>query len=475
MSARGGWWAVLLSAAIGIGPFAGSVARGQAARAITFDQLVEYLELSVPEDKIRQRIAASPTRFVLGEDQQERLRAAGASDSLLAFLSAPNASVEAPGDISDFVVILDCSGSMNDRLTDGGSKWDAARGAALRLISSVPAGRRLSLIVYGVDLSRKCHSIDVVRPLTELGAKDRQELALFIEQLQALGHTPMAGALEAAGTQLETASGMSTIVLITDGMETCHGDPVAVAAGLAKRFPNLRGGIQVVGFCLGDNESREVGRIAAAGNGQYYDARTAQQLLDSIRKIEARVVPPAPRQTVSLEGVSLLDRSLIEQLGDGDIDARAEAAEALGQRQVRAAAPALRNLLLEAPYGTGLAGDVDREAALKALLAIEPEQVGEALSAVLTSNSRPVRIWAATAIARYQVSAACGAVVNRLLALTDADLPSSAINGTDEADALFAALAAADPDRLEPTLVRLMRSTSPLVRGWASGKASRLP
>lgn len=451
-----------------------SVVSAQQARAVTFNQLLEYLELQVPESKIQQLVAASPTSFVLGSEQLDRLRAAGASETLLQSLVASAPAVSAASDVSDFVVILDCSGSMNDKLVDGGSKWEAARAATLQLIDSIPEGRRLSLIVYGTDLARKCHSVDVVRHLASLEASDKRELARYVSQLKAIGHTPIANSLEMAGDQLETASGMSSVVLITDGMESCHGDPAAVAGKLVQRFPHLRGGINVVGFCLGDDESRQVARIAEAGRGEFYDARTADQLLASVRKIEARVVQPAPLEEVNYEGLSALERLLIEQLTDADIDVRAKAATTLGERNVRAAVPALRNLLLQAPYGSGLFGDVDRDAAFDAILAIDREQAGAALSAALTTANRKVRIWAAEEVRDHQVTGAVEAVVRRLLAMNNDDMPASAINGADEADALFAAVEAAAPDRLESVVLQLLRSRSANVKTWANGKAARL-
>lgn len=461
----------MLATAAGTLPAA---ALAQQGRAVTFDQLIDYLELQVPEVKIEQLVAASPTRFILGSEQLDRLRAAGASENLLQTLAARNPAVSAGTDVTDFVLILDCSGSMNDMLVDGGSKWQAARQAALQLIESIPEGRHLSVIVYGTDLARKCHSVDLVRALSPLAAGDKDELASYVGRLKAVGHTPIANSLELAGTQLESASGMSSIVLITDGMESCHGDPAEVAGKLVERFPHLRGGINVVGFCLGDAESRQVARIAEAGNGEFYDARTADQLLTSVHKIEASVVHPAPPEGVNLEGLSALERLLIEQLGDRDIDVRAKAATTLGERQVQAAVPALRNLLLEAPFGTGIFGDVDRDAALDAILAINPDQAGAALAAALTSSERKVRIWAAEEVGNHQVTGAVEAVVRRMTAMNDKDMPTSAINGTDEADALFKALQCAAPERLEETVLQLIRSRSAKVKAWASGKASQL-
>ena len=451
----------------------GTAARAEAPPLVTFDQLLQFVQLGVPEAKLQQLIAAAPTRFVLGQDQLESLRQAGASSQLLALLTGSPADQPAATDVANFVLILDCSGSMRDTLPDGSRKWDASLRAAAQFVQAIPPGRNLCAITYGTDLKRKCQSFDLVRGLLPLTDPDRTELLTAFGRLQPMGHTPIANSLRFAGEQLTSASGLSHIVLITDGLETCHADPVAVAAELVGRFPDLAG-IHVVGFCLNAQESAQVARIAAAGRGTYYEAANAEQLCESIRQIEARTIPQAAPQDVNLEGLSPLERMLIAQLEDDDIDARAEAARTLGQRKVHAAVPALRNLLVMAPFGTGLAGDVDRDAAIEAILQLDAEAAGEALSAALTSETRQVRIWAAEAIGQHQVAAAAAAAVERLLAMRDEDLPAHALNGTDEADAIFAALQKVAPQQLEAAVVQLLGGRSPNVKAWAAAAAKRL-
>jgi hypothetical protein len=61
-----------------------------------------------------------------------------------------------------------------------------------------------------------------------------------------------------------------------------------------------------------------------------------------------------------------------------------------------------------------------------------------------------------------------------MLAMNDADMPVSAINGNEEADALFDAVEAAAPEQLETVIVQLMRTGTENVRAWASAKAAQL-
>ncbi|HEX6986852.1 MAG TPA: hypothetical protein VF170_15855, partial [Planctomycetaceae bacterium] len=77
------------------------------------------------------------------------------------------------------------------------------------------------------------------------------------------------------------------MVLVSDGMETCKGDPAREAAALAEKF-NLTFG--VVGFDVRPEERKSLEAIAEAGNGKYYDARSAAELV----KVTEELAEAAP-------------------------------------------------------------------------------------------------------------------------------------------------------------------------------------
>jgi hypothetical protein len=107
----------------------------------------------------------------------------------------------------------------------------------------------------------------------------------FVRSLQPVGSTPIALALKTAGMELDPQA-PSTMLLISDGVETCQGNPAGEAAALAARF-NLTFG--VVGFDVKADERQSLEAIAKAGKGRYYDARSAQELLrvtEEVAKIE---------------------------------------------------------------------------------------------------------------------------------------------------------------------------------------------
>ena len=449
--------------------------QAQAPAALTFDKIVEYLDLGVSEAKLVKLIEQSPTHFVLDDRQINRLKTAGASESVLQAIANHSAKPTQASDVTEFVLILDCSGSMNDQLSDGQSKWESAKKGAQELTASIPLGRKLAVIVYGTDKERQCQSVDVLRPLNTLTSDDDKEaIARRIASLKAVGHTPISRALQLAGHELESASGMSSVILITDGMETCHGDPVSEAAALVGKHPNLEG-IHVVGYCLGDAEVGKVAAIAKAGHGDYHDSKNAQELAATIRKIEEDVVKADPTDEVDLSSLTPLERLLCEQLSDESLSVREQSAKAINERRLKAAAPFLIKMMVEAEWLVGTFNDDDRDAALDALLVVAPERVPAAMEAVLMHSPHfGARTWAAQRIGDKDIQDAKEALKKRLLTMKDADISPNAINGYDELNALFSSLRKIASEEVEETMIALSRDKSASKKAWALKKLGEL-
>ncbi|MEJ5349040.1 MAG: hypothetical protein WHS46_10185 [Desulfosoma sp.] len=74
-----------------------------------------------------------------------------------------------------------------------------------------------------------------------------------VQNLCAKGKTPIVDALTQAGELLAKNENDTTVVLVSDGLETCGGDPCQVAADLRAR--GLRLVIHVVGFDVNQTEA----------------------------------------------------------------------------------------------------------------------------------------------------------------------------------------------------------------------------
>ncbi|MGD9738894.1 MAG: VWA domain-containing protein [Bauldia sp.] len=166
-------------------------------------------------------------------------------------------------------IILDASGSMLQRLGDR-RRIDIAKDVLSTLGAEIlPDGLPVALRVFGHDRPESCEQ-ELFLPLAPL---DRAAFAAAVERVQSvnLARTPIAASLRAAAGDLADAAGSRIIVLITDGEETCGGDPLAEIAALRAEGVEVR--LNIVGFAIGDPATRALFETwAEAGAGAYFDA-----------------------------------------------------------------------------------------------------------------------------------------------------------------------------------------------------------
>jgi Mg-chelatase subunit ChlD len=381
---------------------------------VTYQEVVKLLRTGKSDQEILDTLSKSriDVNFVLGESQIQELRKMRVSDEFIEALKKLKNQPSSPGaDVTDFALILDCSGSMMEKTKDGTSKMEAAKKSVAELIQKVPNGMRICFIIYGHDKQLECKAVKVVRPLSELDDAGRSELMTFIAGLKPSGHTPIAAALQVAGKEMAGSDGLAEVALITDGIETCHGDPAKEAADLANNL-KLKSGVNVIGFDLKPQEREAVEKIAQAGRGKYYDAQTVAQLRDSISKVtRIKLETTEPAKPADDGRVPPVVLALMEQLSDEAADVRFAAAESLGKMGPRAkgAVPALMSRIADDLWGgqaEGAIGNKDnapgnnsKDAALRTLKELAPEKVDEALLAALKAESSKTKEWAATQLA----------------------------------------------------------------------------
>jgi hypothetical protein len=266
-----------------------------AAEVLTQQDVIKLLELKIPEQTIIDKVKSSGTAFVLGTEDVARLKKVGASDALIAAMQSSSA-VPATGnpasEITDLMLIVDYSGSMNAKMKDGATKVASAKKCMGDLVGKLPNDLNVGLIIYGTNKKRGCEDIDVVQPL---GPIDKASMKAKIDGYNATGMTPIAASLELAGKELAKSKGGPAIVLVTDGAETCHGDPVGVAAKLAAEF-GVKFGINVIGFGIEPQEKKQLTDIADKGHGKLLTVENAGELADALKKVVEEKVAPAPKQ-----------------------------------------------------------------------------------------------------------------------------------------------------------------------------------
>ncbi|WP_168412919.1 vWA domain-containing protein [Bacillus salacetis] len=197
--------------------------------------------------------------------------------------STPEDEIEIPEQEKvNVAILLDASGSMAGEVS-GGQKMKLAKQAIQNYAQDLPDGSNIMLRVYGhkgtgsdADKEMSCKSNEVVY---DLGAYDETGFSKSLEQFDPAGWTPLAGAIEAAKTDLEDQKGeniKNVIYVVSDGVETCDGDPVSAAKSLNES--DIQAEVNIIGFDV-DNEGQvKLKEVAEAGGGQYKSVYSESEL-----------------------------------------------------------------------------------------------------------------------------------------------------------------------------------------------------
>lgn len=219
--------------------------------------------------------------------------------SLLIGLFVYGAVYAAPRNL---VLILDASNSMNKQV--GTHTWImAAKGALSELLGTLPAGINVGIIVYGhrVDKSareKSCQDIQQILPLKPFSAAVRDQMITAIDKITAQGMTPLAAALIKAEGMLKNAQGKRVILLLTDGVETCGGDPLAVAKELGAMDPPIE--LDIVGLTVEPQVQDTLAAMAQATGGQYRDVSNAKDLFAALTSALTPAKPQVPPEYACL-------------------------------------------------------------------------------------------------------------------------------------------------------------------------------
>lgn len=185
---------------------------------------------------------------------------------------------------TDIDFILDVSGSMN-KVVGGESQIESARKALANALASVPAGGNVALRVYAhrVPQTKKEESCKDTELFVPMGPANVDLLKTKVATLTPLGYTPIAYSLEQSRNDFDlTREANKVIILISDGEETCGGDPIAVINKLKADGFNVT--INAIGINPDEATQKLLRAIADAGGGKYYDANGAQGLLDAVKQ-----------------------------------------------------------------------------------------------------------------------------------------------------------------------------------------------
>ena len=188
-------------------------------------------------------------------------------------------------------IILDSSGSMANP-AGSGTRMDVAKESINNFLSAVPEEANVSLRVYGhkgssadSDKELSCGAIEQVYGFDTYN-EDKFQNAL--NQFESSGWTPLADALkqsQEALSEFDSSNHTNLIYVVSDGIETCDGDPVAVAKELSDS--NAQPIINIIGFQTDAEAQQQLEEMAEVTGGIFASAKDEKELQEEFERAEA--------------------------------------------------------------------------------------------------------------------------------------------------------------------------------------------
>ncbi|WP_019244461.1 MULTISPECIES: VWA domain-containing protein [Bacillus] len=180
---------------------------------------------------------------------------------------------------TNIAILLDASGSMAQKI-GGKTKMDLAKNAINEFVASMPEGANVSLRVYGhkgsnsdSDKKSSCNSTEIVYDLKPYNSS---VFTSSLGKFQPTGWTPIAKAIIETKADFEKANlpGKNIIYIVSDGVETCDGNPAKAAKEL--HDSNIEAVVNIIGFDVDRNGQKQLLAVAEAGGGEFETVDTAE-------------------------------------------------------------------------------------------------------------------------------------------------------------------------------------------------------
>ena len=174
------------------------------------------------------------------------------------------------------MLILDGSGSMWQEI-EGKTKIAIAREVVGTVVEEWPSNNQLGLMSYG---HREKGSCDDIETLLDPAAVDVSAFSRAVSNIAPKGKTPLTAAVEAAAEDLKYTENKASIILISDGEETCGFDPCAAGARLEKLGIDFTA--HVISFDVPEEKSQGLRCLAESTGGRFLLARDAAELSSAL-------------------------------------------------------------------------------------------------------------------------------------------------------------------------------------------------
>lgn len=175
------------------------------------------------------------------------------------------------------MLVFDASGSMWNPMEGDATRIEIARDVIESYFNARNAEQPVAVLAYGHRRRGDCADIETV---AELGEHTPRYLTEKIRNLNPQGMTPLTASMQMAFDLIPHTAESADIVLVTDGLENCGGDPCALAAEMAESGVNVRA--HVVGFGMTEVEVGTLACVAEQTGGQMFHASSGEELASAL-------------------------------------------------------------------------------------------------------------------------------------------------------------------------------------------------
>jgi Ca-activated chloride channel homolog len=188
----------------------------------------------------------------------------------------------------DAMIVFDASGSMAGNTVQGLfsdiTRIDEVRKALAEVLPNAAKFRKIGLITYGPGPYAQCNVTLDFKPM----ANAAEPIMSVVNAINPAGKTPLVAGVMQAAEVLSYQTEQGTIVLLTDGEETCGGLPCEL--GKLLRAKSRRLTVHVIGYQLrgfswtGAQSILDVKCLAEETGGLYITANNRQDLIEAFQK-----------------------------------------------------------------------------------------------------------------------------------------------------------------------------------------------
>jgi Ca-activated chloride channel homolog len=218
------------------------------------------------------------------------------------------------GSKTKMIIILDASGSMTEKIEGTRTKIDIAKQVVGDLIRNLDPHIDVGLMVYGHRSKGDCDDIELMVPPE---VSDHEMILKRLAEIQPKGRTPICRSVEKAAEALRYTEDKASVVIVTDGEETCGGDPCLLGKKLRDTGVDFK--THIIAFGLGKGEGAGLKCLASETKGMFLEARDTATLTSAlnatVRKVAQSESTPQPQPSAAVPGMGRLQVSVYQTEG----------------------------------------------------------------------------------------------------------------------------------------------------------------